>query len=796
MKKAFERALIVLHSLYLSISNQSISNQFISNDKTENVKKNHLATLSVFFLALVGIFLLPACHLHKRPASAGPEVLSATESLKHFQVESGMQVGLVAAEPLISTPVAATFDEKGRMWVVEMIGYMPDTTGKGEKQPVGKIVILEDRDKDGEMDTRKVFLDSLVMPRALCLYQGGLLVAEPPNLWFVERHGDTAGTRELVDKDYAEGGNVEHQPNGLLRGLDNWIYNAKSAKRYRRIHGQWVIQHTHFRGQWGVTEDNQGRLFYNTNSDNLLGDYFPPGLGAWNPDQRSVAGYDENIVPDNRTYPIHATPGVNRGYQSTVLDSAKRLISFTAACGPLIYGGSLLGAAYEGNAFVCGPAANLVKRNILTDDGFAVRGNQAYQGKEFLSSDDERFRPVNLYTGPDGALYILDMYRGVIQHVTYLTSYLKHQIAIRHLQAPLNCGRIYRVYPKGRKLAPKDLSSATVPQLVSFLDDQNSWARETAERLLVDGNQQAALPLLRQKLQTDAYLPGKLRAFWTLDGLGGLTPDDIAGFLESGDAAWTPQAVAAAANEITPGNAAFWIAAATKAAGKADTALMPYVGFLAAAVAQVSYPKAAPLLLQLARRFPDNRFISDAIISGLASHEPDFLREFEKSGNTGSTVFARRLRKVITDAKMRREALKKQASKSRFEKGQELFATHCQVCHGSDGNGIRSLGAPLNGSNWVLGNKNTLISIVLCGLTGPIKIGDKVYRQPEVADEMPAIGQNTEFSDTDIAQILSYIRNGWNNTAPAVQPEEVTAMRKRNQGRQQPFTMEELKNIR
>lgn len=753
---------------------------------------NHRKRLSALLPILIPFLFTTACEWKGQSAEDLHAVLSPEQSLEHFQVEKGMTVKLVAAEPLISAPVAATFDAKGRLWVVEMIGYMTDTLGTGENKPVGKIIILEDHDRDGVMDERKVFMDSLVMPRGLCLYQEGVLVVEPPNLWFVKRNGDTAGSKYLVDAEYAEGGNVEHQPNGLLRGLDNWIYNAKSAKRYRRIGDEWEIQHTHFRGQWGITQDNEGRLFYNNNSANLLGDYFPPGLGAWNPNQRPVNGFNQNIVPDNRTYPIHATPGVNRGYRHTVLDSSKRLISFTAACGPLIYRGGALGASYEGNAFVAGPAANLVKRNILAHQGTVITGRQAYEGKEFLSSDDERFRPVNLYDGPDGALYVLDMYRGVIQHVTYLTPYLKNQIALRSLEGPLNCGRIYKVYPQGYKPESRDLSQASTAQLVSSLDDRNAWVRETAQHLLIDRRKADAEPLLKLKIQTDTSLVGRIHAFWTLEGLGRLQDDDIAAFLQSDSLALQQQAVAAAADRMNVQNVSFWLAAAEQAGKSNDSLLAPYLGYLASAIAQFDYPRAKPMLLKLAITHPDNPYVSDAIISGLSHHEAEFASAFRKTQGSTSTLFATHLDKVIEFSKKREESRRKKELKSRFAKGKQLFEVHCQVCHGSDGNGIASLGAPLNGSNWVVGDKKKLISIVLFGLTGPVKIGDKVYKQPEVADEMPGIGQNRQFSDSDIAQILSFIRNEWSNNAHPVTAAEISEVRLIEKDRRQPLTMSDL----
>lgn len=355
-----------------------------------------------------------------RKAFSESPVLTARESIQKMQIENGFRVHIVATEPLLTSPVAISFDDKGRIWVVEMENYMPDSLGTGEDLPVGKIVILTDKNGDGRMDERKVFLDSLVLPRAICFIENGILVAESPKLWFYEIKNDKPVNKTLVDAAYAEGGNVEHQPNGLIRALDNWIYSAKSTKRYRKLDNKWLIETTHFRGQWGISQDDQGRLFYNNNSENLQGDYFSPGFGATNPNQSRLAGFSESIIKNNKVYPIRPNTGVNRAYMKGIIDENLKLVNFTAACGPVIFNSTLFGPDYYGNAFVAEPSANLIKRNILGNDGNVVTGKQAYIGREFLASTDERFRPVNLQTGPDGALYIVDFYRGIIQHKTYL----------------------------------------------------------------------------------------------------------------------------------------------------------------------------------------------------------------------------------------------------------------------------------------------------------------------------------------------------------------------------------------
>lgn len=337
---------------------------------------------------------------------ASAPVLSPEQALHTFQLPEGFKIELVASEPLIQDPIAMTFDEQGRIWVVEMQSYMPDMYGRGEDGKESRIVILADQDGDGLMDSVKVFMDGLGMPRAIALVDGGVVYADPPNLWFVENINDQPGKKVLIDSTYAIEGNVEHQANGLMRGHDNWYYNAKSKVRYKYKNKAWIKEETEFRGQWGIAKDDYGRLFYNTNSNQLRGDLVPPNMLNRNPDFNPSLGINVEFVADQRVYPIRPTPGVNRGYQTEVLDEARRLKAFTAACSPLIYRGNSFPEEFRGNAFVCEPAGNLIKRNVLKEKGLYVEGRQAYKDKEFLASTDERFRPVGLYDAPDGSIYI------------------------------------------------------------------------------------------------------------------------------------------------------------------------------------------------------------------------------------------------------------------------------------------------------------------------------------------------------------------------------------------------------
>lgn len=722
-----------------------------------------------------------------REQYAESPVLTAEQSLQHLKAEDGFSVQLVAAEPQVIVPVAMIFDEKGRLWVAEMTGYMPDTVGTGEDVPNGKIVILEDTTGDGAIDKRTVFLDSLILPRALCFIENGLLVAEPPRLWFVEINGDKAGKRTLVDSMYTEGGNVEHQPNGLLRAMDNWIYNAKSNKRYRKEGDRWLKEGTHFRGQWGISQDNYGRLFYNNNSENLLGDYFSPGLGAANPHQRNVKGYDENIVPDNKVYPARPTPGVNRGYMKKVLDDSLRLIRFTAACGPVIYRGGLYGTAYEGNAFVAEPSANLVKRNILADSSYQVKGKQAYKGREFLASTDERFRPVNLNIGPDGALYILDMYRGIIQHKTFITPYLKNEIGARKLTDPLNCGRIYRMLPNGAKPVPFKLT-ADPAQLVAALDHPNGWVRDKAQQMLVDGKYPAAIPLLRQRLADVSKPLGLIHALWTLEGLHALNVTDVKALTKQPDVMIRTQALWTLPSILNNSNKA--VVADLLIGFLTDQQLAPSIALVLPALKKLDAPMAKRISDALFYGFPKDPYVADALISNAKDQEAALLEEVIAWNPDTNLVIRRNLQKVIRDMANQRKASQGGALAKEFPRGNIIFKTVCQTCHGADGEGIESLAPPLNHSEIVTGKKERLIAIVLYGLTGPVEVNGKAYK---LAADMPGIGSNDEFSDGDIAQLMSFIRNAWGNKAERVTEKDILTVRAKYKGRQKSFTMEELK---
>ena len=732
---------------------------------------------------------------HKLNGSSNAPVVSAEDAIGLMKVESGFRVQLVAAEPMVNAPVVIQFDEKGRMWVIEMEGYMPDITGKGEELPLGKIVILEDVDKDGKMDNRKVFMDSLVLPRAICLIEQGLLVAEPPYLWYVKIVNDKAAGKILVDPEYTDGGNVEHQPNALFRAMDNWIYNAEGRKKYRKKGNNWLIEPMQQRGQWGLTQDDYGRLFYNNNSQNFQGDYFPPRFGTGNSNQRRPEGFNRNVVPDNRVFPARRTTGVNRGYLKGVLDDSMRLVNFTAASGPVLYRGHLFDKAYYNNAFVPEPSANLIKRNILQEKGYEIVGRQAYKGKEFLASTDERFRPVLASNGPDGALYVVDMYRGVIQHKTYLTDYLKNEIKSRNLEKPLNCGRIYKVIPVNSRPEPVLLSTKPV-DLAGYLSHPNGWVRDKAQQLLVDLKSAESVAPLRNILQKQQSHQAVAHALWSLEGIGKLEADDVLPLLEHHSWNIRMQALTVSPSVMTAGNYRQFLNSMQKMLQAKDTLAAPYLGFLVKTIGSFDRKAATDFTYALIHAYPRNTYIADAVITGLQDRETAFLIELVKAEPDTMIAINRKLSRLIVDMRNSGNSAKARTLERTYPKGASLYKSICQTCHGADGNGIKSLAPPLNNSNWVRGDKNRLIPIVLFGLTGPVKVNETLYAPPEINGDMPGLGYNKEISDADLAELMTFVRKAWNNESDKVSVDEVKKIRAKYKGRQKPFTAAELNRIK
>jgi mono/diheme cytochrome c family protein len=556
-------------------------------------------------------------------------VLSPEESMKTFFTPPGYHVELVASEPMIEEPILIDWDADGRLWVIEERGYMQDLPATNEREPIGRISVLEDTNDDGKMDKKTVFMDGLVLPRALKVLDHGVLIGEPPHLWLArDTNGDLkADTKELVVDTYGqELGNIEHNANGLTWALDNWMYTSEHNGYLRLKDGKFEYQQTLSRGQWGVTQDDAGRLYRNTNEAALFVDLLPARYFMRNPNLVRTRGSYESLTSEeiNRVWPVRPTRGVNRGYQDGILRPDGRLAHYTAVCAPTVYRGDRLPKELYGNVFLAEPAANLVSRVIVSDDGTTLRSQKAYDDAEFLASTDERFRPVYLSSAPDGTLYIVDTYHGIIQHKGFITEYLRDQIVARKLDRPNGHGRIYRVvHDSTRRDRKPALSKAAPAQLVETLAHPNGWWRDTAQQLLVERGDRSVAKALVEKAENAPDWRTRVHALWTLDGIDGIEPATVIHALADPSRDVRVSALQIADRWV--GQADHPVQAAVlKLTQDADWAVRRQLAATLGTFPQGSPGEAA--LMSMLERNGDDPLTVDAALSGLAGREGAILQ--------------------------------------------------------------------------------------------------------------------------------------------------------------------------
>jgi putative membrane-bound dehydrogenase-like protein len=466
------------------------------------------------------------------------------EQASFVLADPDLTIELVASEPEVASPVAIAWDEEGRLFVAEMLDYPTATTS-------GRIRMLEDRDGDGRYERATVFADGLPFPNGVLPCYGGVLVTAAPDIWFLrDKDGDgRAEERQIVLTGFGEG-NTQLRVNGLTWGLDNWIYvaNGRSDGAVRRpsdpparavsirrrdlrlllvpqfgVGGETVraFQFEAIAGssQFGLAHDDWGNRFPSWNTIPIRHVVLEQKMLDRNPflaETSSIASILD-LSDGGRIFPIGPPqPRFNR----------ESVAFFNASCGPLIERGGLLPAPYQGNAFICEPLANLVHRRVLEPAGVTFIAHRAEQGREFLASTDPAFRPVNLANGPDGALYVVDMYRELVEHPEFVPERDRGSVDFRRWH---HRGRIWRIRPKtSTTMANRrpNLGKADDRTLVALLGNRNAWWRTTAQRLLVGrglserlgrGREHASSrPLLLAVSNSSPNALARVHALWTL----------------------------------------------------------------------------------------------------------------------------------------------------------------------------------------------------------------------------------------------------------------------------------------
>ncbi|MBX3412070.1 MAG: c-type cytochrome [Pirellulales bacterium] len=476
------------------------------------------------------------------------------EALATFETRPGFQIEQVAAEPLVRDPVAAAFDADGRLYVVEMCDYSEDSEGH-----LGAVRLLEDTDGDGRFDRSSNFAEGLSWPTAIACYDGGVFVGAAPFIFYLK---DTDGDgRADVNRTVFEGlgrSNVQGLVNSFNWGLDNRIHAATSSsgaslRRPVADGGAPDAQPVTLSGrdfsfdprtmevkpesggvQHGLSFDRWGRKFVCANSDHIQLVMFEDRYVARNP-HLAAPGARISIAVDGpqaevfRISPVEPWRIVRSrlrksGIVPGIVEGGGRPAGyFTGATGTTIYRGDAWPAEYLDNSFTGDVGSNIVHRKKLTPQGVELSADRAEPGVEFVASRDIWFRPCQFLNAPDGTLYILDVYREVIEHPLSLPPVIKKHL---DLTSGSDRGRIYRVVPQGFQQPPLPrLSNATTAELVATLDRANGWHRDTAARLIYERQDQSAIAPLEQLARAGERAEGRMHALYALDGLNALSAD-------------------------------------------------------------------------------------------------------------------------------------------------------------------------------------------------------------------------------------------------------------------------------
>jgi putative membrane-bound dehydrogenase-like protein len=444
--------------------------------------------------------------------------LSPEDSAKKWQVREGYRVELVAAEPVVLDPVAFDWDAKGRLWVVEMADYPLGMDGNGKAG--GRVVMLEDTDADGRYDKRTVIVNDLSYPTGILTWREGVIVTAAPDIFFIKPNGE----KQVLFTGFSTG-NQQLRVNGLRWGMDGWVYCAagahhggynKGTQIESKLTGKKIdLGSRDFRfkpdtgefdpqsgpSQFGRTRDDWGHWFGVQNSFPLWHYVLQDHYLRRNP----------HIIPPDpihqlfpRNPPVYPASSMEKRFHS--FDQAGR---FTSACGIEVYRDRLLFDDGKTHAFTCEPFHNVVQHHILEDDGvtFKAARDPSESKLDFLASEDRWCRPVMVRTGPDGALWVADMYRYMIEHPQWLPQNGKEEL-LPHYREGDDKGRIWRVV--------RSTEDETVKQ---GLASANGWQRDKAQMELIWGNQNAQI----ETLLNDKLPQTRAQAAWTLLTTGKLT---------------------------------------------------------------------------------------------------------------------------------------------------------------------------------------------------------------------------------------------------------------------------------
>lgn len=489
--------------------------------------------------------------------------LEPAAAVQSFVLKDGFSLQLVAAEPLVTDPVAGAFDEDGRLYVVEMNDY-PYTDKSTDKPnvertmdlPIGKVRRLEDTDDDGVFDQSTILARDLSWPTGIAVWRGGVFVTATPDVWYL-KDADGDGAAEIREKVFTgfRKLNVQAVVNNLIWGLDHRIYGAGGTNGGKVASATAAFDPVTFvrndfcfdpeerklellsgGARFGNTFDDWGNRFI-CNIRNPMQHIVLPwkslnrnaSYAAGSPLHDVAAAGDQIRV--FRSSPPEPWRVVNAARLTSQGDprmprSEKNAAGFlTSACGVTVYRGDAYPDEFRQQMFLAEVAGNLIHRQQMQSTGVTFTSTRIDEASEFAASTDNWFRPVNFLHAPDGTLHVLDMYRETIEHPWSMPDDLKGML---DLENGRDRGRIYRLTPPAfRRRATPELSQADSAELVTLLSHPNAWHRETAHRLLFERQDLSVVPTLKDQLRTAPSAIGRQHAMWTLEGLKRLHSKDI-----------------------------------------------------------------------------------------------------------------------------------------------------------------------------------------------------------------------------------------------------------------------------
>jgi mono/diheme cytochrome c family protein/glucose/arabinose dehydrogenase len=692
--------------------------------------------------------------------------LPPAEQAKRFWLPPGYRMEPVIADPIIEDPAQIAFDGNGRMFVVELRGYFQTPEGIDLIPPIGRISMHEDRDNDGVYERHTVFVDKMVFPRFVTPFGANAVLTMETNADEVWKYTDTnadgvADKKDLFATNFGRAGNMESQQASLFWAMDNWLYSTVNAFRLRWTPNGLLKEPTGPNSsQWGVTQDNDGKVYFQGGASGLPGYFqFPVHYGNFStPDQLEP---NLNIVWGA---PI-LIGDIQAGLPGTRMPDGS-LIYATAAAGNEVYRGDRLPKDLIGDYLHGEMVARIVRRlRPVKTEGLTQLQN-VYPRSEFIRSLDPLFRPADTTTGPDGTIYIADMYRGMIEGAEWTKegTYLREKIKQYQLDKVTGHGRIWRLTYDGiarDRTAPRMLNE-TPAQLVTHLSHPNGWWRDTAQQLLVLKQDKSVALALQTLVRTSKNPLARFHALWTLEGLGALTASLTREALADPDPRIRIQALRASETLYKAGDRSFDADYRTLSRDKdVDVVIQSMLTMNILKVADASTTLKSVMEGNKARGV---QFVADRILNAPATAG--------RGGRGGPPLTPE--------------------YQSSLERGGVIYTELCYACHGSDGRGTPTPGAAtgsvlapsLAGSARVNGHRDYVIKSLLHGLSGPVD--GKVY--PQV---MVAMGSN---KDQWVADIASYVRNSFGNTGTFATPQDIARVRASTADRKAPWTVGQLES--